>query len=526
MVHLLIAVLDALGIDSSNYILNRFSLNKQRTALRKAQSEKIMQKFSSNEQPLTIHWDSKLLTTLTEKNEDRLAIIATAPGLEQILDMPDIPSGTGLEMSSAVYDALEKQNILSRTEAFVFDTTSSNTGRFKGACVLLEKAIGRDILFLGCRHHIFEIILAAVYSEANVGVSTGPDIAIFKKFKKCWSKIDQQDFEPGISHPRIREIVGDDCEEILSYAFKKIEESYPRSDYKELLELIIIFLGGSPPRGIKFSKPGALHHARWMAKAIYSLKMVIFRNQLTDLTDAEVNGLLEVCGFIIKVYSVFWFDSHKPEKAALNDLRFLKKIVEYKAFNRNIADKAISKILNHLYYLNEECIGFAIFDDRIDAEIKTKMVKKMITGEFKSEDEDEEESIPKKLQLKKESLTNFISRDFSDILEELVSKNTIKIFLRFGISTDFLKLDPLSWHNLEEYKRGQNIVKNLSVVNDSAERGIKLIQEYHGKITHDEEQKQHLLKVIMVYLLFHHILLIFIYFKCCRWYKAIGNSFP
>lgn len=69
--------------------------------------------------------------------------------------------------------------------------------------------------------------------------------------------------------------------------------------------------------------------------------------------------------------------------------------MEYKAFNRNIADKAISKILNHLYYLNEECIGFAIFDDRIDAEIKTKMVKKMITGEFKSEDEDEEESIPK-----------------------------------------------------------------------------------------------------------------------------------
>lgn len=90
----------------------------------------------------------------------------------------------------------------------------------------------------------------------------------------------------------------------------------------------------------------------------------------------------------------------------------------------------------------------------------------------------------------------------------------------------FLKLDPLTWHNSEEYKRGQNIVKNLSVVNDSAERGIKLIQEYHCKITHDEEQKQHLLKVIIVYLFFNHILIIFIYFKCFRWYKAIGKSFP
>lgn len=65
----------------------------------------------------------------------------------------------------------------------MIDTTSSNTGRFKGACELLKKAIGRDILlFLGCRHHMNEIILAAVFTEANVGVSTGPEITIFKKF--------------------------------------------------------------------------------------------------------------------------------------------------------------------------------------------------------------------------------------------------------------------------------------------------------------------------------------------------------
>ena len=44
-----------------------------------------------------------------EQNEDRLAIVATAPGLEQIINMPSIPSGTGLEISSAVYDALEEK---------------------------------------------------------------------------------------------------------------------------------------------------------------------------------------------------------------------------------------------------------------------------------------------------------------------------------------------------------------------------------------------------------------------------------
>lgn len=51
---------------------------------------------------MVIHWDTKLLTTMTGENEDRLAIIATAAGQEQILDMLEIPNGTGRKIFSAV----------------------------------------------------------------------------------------------------------------------------------------------------------------------------------------------------------------------------------------------------------------------------------------------------------------------------------------------------------------------------------------------------------------------------------------
>lgn len=503
-VHLLTAVLDSLGLNASDYIINRFSIHQQRSLIREETSQNVMKKFLENEIPLTIHWDTKLLTSITEQNEDRLAIVATAPGLEQIINMPAIPSGSGLEISSAIYDALEENSILTRTEAFVFDTTSSNTGRFKGACTLLEKAIGRDILFFGCRHHILEIVLAAVFSEANVEVSTSPDIAIFKKFKKHWPQIQQSNFVTGVSHSRIFQIIGDDSTEILNFAYKKLDESFPRCDYKEFLELIVIFLGGTPPKGIHFSKPGAVHYARWMAKAIYCLKIIIFRNQFPEMTDSEINGLIEVAGFIVKCYSQFWFDSHKANMAAFNDLTFLKKIDNYKIINQKISEKAISKLLNHLYYLNEECVGFALFDDRISYETKAKLVAKMSIGGPLNEDE--QEDIPKKLYLRKEDFKNFISRDLSSILEDRFSVNTIKVFKRFNIPTDFLEEDPRFWEKNERFKKGQEIVSRLSVVNDCAERGIKLIQEYHGKITKDEEQKQHLLKVIFEYTFFYHLL--------------------
>jgi len=52
-----------------------------------------------------------------------------------------------------------------------------------------------------------------------------------------------------------------------------------RDDYRELLELAVIFLGDTPTRGIYFQYPGAMHHARWSSKVIYSLQIFIFRKQ-------------------------------------------------------------------------------------------------------------------------------------------------------------------------------------------------------------------------------------------------------
>lgn len=43
---------------------------------------------------VVINWDGKLLPDLIgEENVDRLPVIATAPGLEQFLEVPKIPSG-------------------------------------------------------------------------------------------------------------------------------------------------------------------------------------------------------------------------------------------------------------------------------------------------------------------------------------------------------------------------------------------------------------------------------------------------
>lgn len=67
-------------------------------------------------------------------------------------------------MSTAVYDVLEDWKIKNHVASMSFDTTSPNKVIRKSACVRLEKLRGKDLLYLACRHHVFELILKAVFN--------------------------------------------------------------------------------------------------------------------------------------------------------------------------------------------------------------------------------------------------------------------------------------------------------------------------------------------------------------------------
>ena len=84
-------------------------------------------------------------------------------------------------------------------------------------------------------------------------------------------------------------------------------------------------------------------------------------------------------------------------------------------------------------------------------------------------------------------------------IDDFICVNTKKLFKRFAINTTFLNEDPLMWANNEDYNKALSILKNIPVINDVAERGVKLIEDYNNKITKDESQKQYLLQVVSDY---------------------------
>jgi len=71
----------------------------------------------------------------------------------------------------------------------------------------------------------------------------------------------------------------------------------------------------------------------------------------------------------------------------------------------------------------------------------------------------------------------------------------MKLFTRFGLSTIFFKIDPSQWTTQMDYIQGQKIISSLHVVNNVAECGVKLMEEFNDKITKNKDQKQFLLRV-------------------------------
>ena len=183
-----------------------------------------------------------------------------------------------------------------------------------------------------CRHHIHEVILKDVFHEC-LGSSNAPEIAIFKRSKSQWQFVDPSKKETVESCDELIEFIATNStarqlkDDMLSFLKESLmSKSHPREDYEELLRLCYTFLGGEESKPLR--RAGALHQARWMAKALYCLKLQMLNSQL-KLTAREAFGVRRMALFVSLVYVRQWHEAIVSVKAPLNDVRFLDILLTY-----------------------------------------------------------------------------------------------------------------------------------------------------------------------------------------------------
>ena len=179
---------------------------------------------------------------------------------------------------------------------------------------------------------------------------------------------------------------------------------------------------------------------------------------------------------------VFWHEAALASNAPWNDAEMLSLLKTYP--NRLVADAASTALSCHLRYFSEHLVGLALFDRRVDPNVKRT-----------------------NLQLAKTPLAlwRVNATTVTDLctcrLENFVTEQTMHLFELLSITGRkeakiFLAKDPEEWEDDESYKKLRTRVHTMKVVNDSAEHGIALIQKYNDMITKDECQKQFLLQFV------------------------------
>ncbi|KAG7160424.1 hypothetical protein Hamer_G001669 [Homarus americanus] len=142
-----------------------------------------------------VHWDGKLVKNVVGEEEHRQAIFISGRGHEEgkLLAVLPVKDGTGLTQARATARAIEDWSCASNVKALCFDTTSSNTGRVQGAVVHLEALLEKQLLRLGCRHHVMELVVRAAASNI-FGKTSAPTDPLFQTLKKRWSQLDHSQY--------------------------------------------------------------------------------------------------------------------------------------------------------------------------------------------------------------------------------------------------------------------------------------------------------------------------------------------
>ena len=130
----------------------------------------------------------------------------------------------------------------------------------------------------------------------------------------------------------------------------------------------ILFLEESP-----FLSTWCISRARWMAKGLYCLKMLCFREQ-SSMNAHELQAMKRIGLFTTTLYLKAWYTAPVAYDAPYNDLGLLQQLKTFDGVDSHIAQGALHKLKCHLWHLSEVLAALSLFSDKVFSDEKRTIV--------------------------------------------------------------------------------------------------------------------------------------------------------
>ena len=436
--------------------------------------------------------------------EERLPVLVSGLNGVKLLGVPVVKfvkgEKAGPKIAQATYDLLDQWQCKDNVKCMVFDTTSVNTGAISAGCISLQTSLNKKLLWLACRHHIGERVLLHAWNSLEIEDSRSPNSSLFKNFQNKFTSFEHTKINKlyfPVIPPCLKEkraVIENLCKEFLNV--KQI-----RGDYRELAILTLVYLKKIPASFKRFQRPGAHNHTRWMAKLLYSIKIVLLTTQIKKLPEGSIftnksatnqlQKLTSFVQFVIFNYIPWWITAADPSSAPCNDLRLIKSLQMYKNVDNNIAEAASKAFMRHLWYLTQELAPLCLFSSSFNDSTKEEIRVKLLREQNESPDVT---CVRHGTGFGKPTFPN-ISGEKEFIMSNFIGSESWNFFAILGIDTAFLSSPVSDWVSLESYQNANHNILSLHVVNDAAERGVKLCHDFLQCST-NETKLENILQVV------------------------------
>jgi hypothetical protein len=240
-----------------------------------------------------------------------------------------------------------------------------------------------------------------------------------------------------------------------------------------------------------------MHKGRWMAKLLYAIKICLLEKHIKDLPKGTITVQHQVpkvrnfVNFVTLIYSQWWLTCSSAVNAPWCDLRLYQQLLKYEMIDELVSKSAIKAFKRHLWYLTEEIVPLAIFSEATPTDERQALAERLLS--LKPEDD---LTVPQK-----HFGTDFGKPKFPELvtpttkLADLVGQDSWFIFYILKLNDRFLieKVEDGAHH--AAYQECIQHVQAINVINDCAERGVKLSSDFIST-ARSEEHYQDVLQVV------------------------------
>ena len=202
--------------------------------------------------------------------------------------------------------------------------------------------------------------------------------------------------------------------------------------------------------------------------------------------DRDTEKILQrTANFCALFYGPWFLQSAVSQSAPRMDIEIIAQMKMFRKFD-GVASEAVLKAMQlQAWYLNAFMIAMTLADDDADIDDRSAIARKLLQTE-----------IPTEFTVGKPTFP-VICEELK--LVDLVGEDTWFLFHVQGMEQEdrhkWLEKEVMSWNDDPDYRAFQTYIKNIDVVNDRAERGVKLIQDF-VKSSRNENDLQDLLLVV------------------------------